>query len=529
MKVARGVQVLSSLCLFVLGQAAWAETYPLDSIDFASQGQRTAITLHTGSIVPVDKVMVSSDKVMIDIDQIDATQTIRTNFANASNISHVIIQPINEHKVRLIIRGEGLSNPILSFEKISMPEDNTMSMHALSESQPTPMMPALSAPKTTASANTMTNKQGKGVAKKSLDNTDATLDTLLLNDDSSADVQTEPSSVAPPVSAFAAPMNAHTPVSMPAQTSRKPIELQAPLTLPDSSGSKAKAVEPGIDTATSLQPLLGYVPYGALFLALSILGFLLGQKLKQRKLQGDSTTEEDWIDTPRQDRRIDRRQNFRELAEAYRSRHQDTVPNHVSHKISDAPRGSSTKEDLIGLSALQANQESPTLAPLPAQPKTASASSPSTKAASALHLEQILEAMQKQKSQATNNTPTQNAASLPKKRTVNPYAPPVASKTPPQKKPALPQQPLAAKPLSAPGLPSTPMNQATAAKRTAPMTAPNARSRQQDKQQQGPLPGNPEVLNFLRNVADLMEKDGKTNIAQNIHKNLNTQSAGLVK
>ena len=44
-------------------------------------------------------------------------------------------------------------------------------------------------------------------------------------------------------------------------------------------------------------------------------------------------------------------------------------------------------------------------------------------------------------------------------------------------------------------------------------------------QPQGPLSGNPEVLNFLRNVAELMEKDGKGEIAKSIHKNLNAKNA----
>ena len=83
---------------------------------------------------------------------------------------------------------------------------------------------------------------------------------------------------------------------------------------------------------------------------------------------------------------------------------------------------------------------------------------------------------------------------------------------------------------------NAPVNRAAAAQKTvtpvnfknAPATNPLSASKMAQpakkaasNAQNGPLPGNPEVLNFLRNVADLMEKDGKPQIASSIHKNLN--------
>src|SRR5689334_8830005 len=67
--------------------AGWADTYNLQSVDFATAGDQTNIILHTGSIVPVQKVLISDTKLILDIDQVNTDDTVHTNFAGAGNIS----------------------------------------------------------------------------------------------------------------------------------------------------------------------------------------------------------------------------------------------------------------------------------------------------------------------------------------------------------------------------------------------------------------------------------------------------------
>src|SRR5689334_2920139 len=61
----------------------WADNYNLESVDFVSAGGQTNIIMHTGSIVPVQKVLVSDTKLILDIDQVNTDETVNTNFNRA--------------------------------------------------------------------------------------------------------------------------------------------------------------------------------------------------------------------------------------------------------------------------------------------------------------------------------------------------------------------------------------------------------------------------------------------------------------
>jgi hypothetical protein len=95
-----------------------ADLYPLQSIDFVSQHGTTKLLLHTGSIVPTRTVLVSSNKIVIDIDNVNAQEPIQTHFAHADNVSHVVLQPLSSSTVRVIIRGENLDAPSIAFKDL---------------------------------------------------------------------------------------------------------------------------------------------------------------------------------------------------------------------------------------------------------------------------------------------------------------------------------------------------------------------------------------------------------------------------
>lgn len=112
MILAGGVALMSAL-------PTWAaQLFPLQSIDFVSQQGATKIFLHTGSIVPYRTVLISENKIVIDIDQVNSQEAVQTNFSNADNISHVVLQPLSPTTVRLIVRGENLQSPSLSFKDL---------------------------------------------------------------------------------------------------------------------------------------------------------------------------------------------------------------------------------------------------------------------------------------------------------------------------------------------------------------------------------------------------------------------------
>ncbi|MBY0449865.1 MAG: AMIN domain-containing protein [Cyanobacteria bacterium] len=104
----------TTLSLFVANPSL-AQSFPLQTIDLISNAGSTEVLLHTGSIVPYQTVLATDNKVVIDVDNVDPDQTIRTNFSQAKNVSHVILQPLTNNKIRLIVRGEDLGQPVVAF------------------------------------------------------------------------------------------------------------------------------------------------------------------------------------------------------------------------------------------------------------------------------------------------------------------------------------------------------------------------------------------------------------------------------
>nr|MBX2860448.1 hypothetical protein [Vampirovibrio sp.] len=97
----------------------------LDRVDFISANQATQIIFHAEKQMPYKTVSADSDRLVIDVDQVNTNQTVRTNFSGSGNISHVIIQPLSNEKLRLIVRGNHLSKPMIRFEQLPGTEKQT--------------------------------------------------------------------------------------------------------------------------------------------------------------------------------------------------------------------------------------------------------------------------------------------------------------------------------------------------------------------------------------------------------------------
>lgn len=501
-----------------LAATSWAENYTLDSVDFASNGERINVIFHTGSIVPVQKVLVSNNKLILDIDQVTADDTVKTNFIQASNISHVIMQPLGDHKVRMIIRGENLGPPSVAFFNptvgaYSLPNPS-YNGPKLQENTATTLNEIQEQGTQTAALN---SKQDQGMEQTAVD-TQPMPDTLQASE---------------------LPAETEMPILdsiQPAPTSKTPTsELLSPLTLPNNNAANAGTKNPFFDFKLP-HSWETYIPYGLLgLLILGIAGFV-GYRILKLK-QADAPME-DWIAEEETPSANAKRSSFREMAAAYRNnkRQQDK---HAKKPHADEP---------IGLRGLKQHMNDPVEsvapAPKPVAPQPVAKPISNNTSNNNKTLDNILAALQE--SQARKAAPASVPNNVaPKKQAVNQYlknnsapaqknakakelnyqetlqrelkrAQDIQNQVQQQLKPNPLQQKRNIQPGAKPV--AAPVNRAPAAKKAAPVSRPAA-----PNSKQGPLPDNPEVLNFLRNVADLMEKDGKNDIAKSIHKNLNTQ------
>jgi hypothetical protein len=516
--------------------SSWADNYNLQSVDFATTGDHTNIILHTGSIVPVQKVLVSDSKLILDIDQVNTDDTVHTNFSGAGNISHVIMQPLNEHKIRMIIRGEGLGAPSIAFYNAGSGAYNNVNPDFDGNQLDSQTRSALHQ---VQEANTKpATFQGFDDSKSQ----SATAEQAAV--DTTKPKEEEPIAfgglVAPAGKSAAT-------ATMPAPTGKASLKPETSLEtapIPLQSGEGAAGANDFLNQLLSQlagSKLNGMLGLGLLAVALMGGGFTCYKLIQMKQGAPDL---EDLIEEQSHGKRV----SFREMANAYRSKHDATERPAAQKSNARKPNA----EDVIGLRSLgQVDEPSELGVTIPPKPSKATSAS----------LEQMIAAIQTANAQKKPiNTPA------PKKQVVNQYLQNQQAAKPKQKAPqaadetmireqrraqAAQQELLQNAQQQRPGvplskLPGTPVNRAAAAQKqikppnfqSVPATNVGnpkatrpaaATTKQTATAAQGPLPGNPEVLNFLRNVADLMEKDGKGQIAKSIHKNLNPKNAGLIQ
>ncbi len=482
MKYSRKTKLMMALCLPLLVAPAWAaDSFRLDSVDFISTGGRTNIIMHTGSILPYKKVLVSDSKLVLDIEQVEADESVRTNFSGAANVSHVILKPLDAHRVRLIVRGENLGTPVVAFNspvahdvglEPTLPEETQAGLAQMQESgmQDAALTPA-----------------DQGLEAPAAD------DQPLIAEDEPIFSHDEPLPAAPAASAAPA-KSAPTPI----------VDLGA-----GSEAGGGNSVSRFFDSVTEGK-WNQWVPFGLLVLLLAGAGAFIRRKLSS--LQADVPQLEDLMAEQAHGRKV----GFREMANAYRQ--QDDVRKTLAAKPRAAfnmgkqapvsrPQGRQAgRDELIGLRSL--NKAS---------------GSPGQAARQAAYLESLLA--------SASEPPKPAHTPAPKKQVVNQYLKnqaPTQKTGAPKARPAMAQEmkrmqdvQQVAQKRPKPGIssPQNPINRAPAAGKTAPASNPRAAL---NPAADLPAGQNQEVLNFLRNVAELMEKDGRPEVARNIQRNLNS-------
>jgi len=574
---------LLALCLatstgFGLGLSTIAsadDTINLDKLDLISEPGETVINLYTGTIVPYKAIYESDSKLVVEFDHVTAPKTIGTNLSQAANVSHIIFQPVNSHKIRMIIKGENLGHTAIHFKenpknqsliealasqkrqtlsttkaliethinpKTVKPKPQTaptapkqavktVSAHppepAAADVKPksvvgtTPPEPVdhepitetvntLSAAEAHEAAGSNTPSSGKAffAASKDFASNFADDTTAIAEDDENV-LPEDQSELDHDNSADFKLFNPETTNEGPGLEQVQPVVLEnqpAPNPLLALTNGDWQNIFPPIDEAL-VKPLIGVV------VILLGLGLFIRHKLGSLINNGRQTAESASGQLRRQAARL----SFTALAQAYQQgepqRPQTTAPqkplqkplfdpnNHPkkANKWASKPQPKKTDAQPVGLSALLENA----LPSAPPQPQPAKRQAPAvtpakTELSQLFSKRQVVNQYQQQAKPVTEPTKSANNT--------------------PVKKPAAQKQPATLNPVQ------------VARQKVQQKTSEIRAQRQQNPQQtvsakatgnaNEPIPGNPQVLDFLKNVAEYMERDGNTQRARSIQKNL---------
>jgi len=115
--------VVKNVSTFLIGMAVFFVVLPvwaqegLKGIELSGSGVETRVILKTDVSIPYHIVTQSASKIVIDLSVTDPSQGVETDFTGADNIDQLVLKPIDQDKLRLVIRGEGLGSPVVSAVK----------------------------------------------------------------------------------------------------------------------------------------------------------------------------------------------------------------------------------------------------------------------------------------------------------------------------------------------------------------------------------------------------------------------------
>lgn len=95
----------------------WADVPGLRGIQLDANALETRVVLRADKEIPHHIVSQSPDKIVIDLSTVDPNQSIPTDFSSAENIEQVIMKPIGADTLRLIIRGDHLGAAIIGMTR----------------------------------------------------------------------------------------------------------------------------------------------------------------------------------------------------------------------------------------------------------------------------------------------------------------------------------------------------------------------------------------------------------------------------
>ncbi len=498
-----------SLTLLCHGSMAFASgAQELEKVDFVSLNGATEINLYTNEGVKHKAVLVSDDKLVIDLKGVNVTQTVRTNFSHARNVDNIVFQPLSEDKLRLIIRGERLGQPLIAYKSRVKPNKSiqplALDSSALSASDDGKLL-----------IEDFDGENGTDTGRIEAVHDDGSLDTggivpaILTPEINKEEPSNSDSAILDPDISGAAANIELSDVNPMADELVKPLNLQNRL-----KATPAQAI------SQSFTDMLGWstlglpnfpipLPQAGVILALLVgLGLFLKKKLTA--LRQTSPVQGLGNASPSTKKRL----NFRELANQQNSPSESEQQQQQSEEIfaptnhpkkankwasnpnqTPPKRTAKNTQNAIGLSALF-----DTVNPLSGKQPPASSNK-----------KQALNQYQKQAVTPSANQPTKKRPMAKK-----PTTPSAAKQTPKNtgsRQKARDNHPL--NPITSGTTPKAP-----SIPNAARQAMINKALKQPQPNQNEPIPENTKVLDFLKNVAEMMEQDGKHDKAQQINKGI---------
>lgn len=111
-----------TLVFFVLMPKAAATSATLNGIEVKPLNNSYEITLNTDQAVPLKTTSTDGDKMIIDLKNIMPSKSVNTVYNNASNIDHVLIQPVGDD-LRITVQGLNVATANVLLNAPKVPSD----------------------------------------------------------------------------------------------------------------------------------------------------------------------------------------------------------------------------------------------------------------------------------------------------------------------------------------------------------------------------------------------------------------------
>jgi hypothetical protein len=109
---------LLSALVTPLSAMASGNTTLVDEIEVVRRNQQLFLYLHSNAPVVHQSIETTEAHLTLELEQINLSPTVRTNYLNAPNVDSIIVKQLPNHKVRLEIDGTELNEPIVGFREL---------------------------------------------------------------------------------------------------------------------------------------------------------------------------------------------------------------------------------------------------------------------------------------------------------------------------------------------------------------------------------------------------------------------------
>ena len=241
-------KVLTTLCYLLLGAtlatplSVMANNHPtlVDEIEIVRRNQQLFLYLHSNAPVAHQSLETTDTHLTIELEQINLSPTVRTNYLHAPNVDSIIVKQLPNHQIRLEIDGADLSEPIVGFRELSgktIPTRETVGGFTLEKSNTTVKTTTPSAlliPKVvTPEPQEKTRPTAIATTTERLNNTPATAQKpLIVTDKSKLSTMELNSTSKPTATSLPVPLKESALVALPAssEVEEMPNETEEPVT-----------------------------------------------------------------------------------------------------------------------------------------------------------------------------------------------------------------------------------------------------------------------------------------------------------